>query len=46
MKNNVYNSPEILIINASASDVITASDPTLGTESPTVTETGGFWETL
>ena len=45
MKNN-YNSPEIELLFVEAVDVITASDPTLGTEMTPVESGSGSWETL
>ena len=45
MKNN-YNSPEIELLFVEAADVITTSDPTLGTETPPTEAGGGSWEVL
>ena len=41
-----YKNPEIEIINVSDSEVITASDPTLGTETTPVESGSGSWETI
>ena len=46
MKNKLYNSPEISVINLESADVITTSDPTLGTETPIIPESGGYFESL
>ena len=45
MKNN-YNSPEIELLAVEATDVITASDPVIGTETTPVDTGSGSWETL
>ena len=45
MKNN-YNSPELELLPVEAADVITTSDPTLGTETTPVDSGSGSWETL
>ena len=46
MKNKIYNSPEISVLDVELNDVITTSDPTLGTESPIIGEEGGTFEVL
>ena len=46
MKNKIYNSPEISLLNLEMADVITTSDPTIGTETPILPESGGTFEVL
>ena len=41
-----YNSPDIELLPVEAMDVITASDPTLGTETTPVESGFGSWETI
>ena len=46
MKNKIYNSPEITVEVMDNTDIITTSDPTLGTTTSTVESGAGSWEVL
>lgn len=47
MKTNNYISPEFEVLSIEDKDIITTSDPTLGTKTTVVEDTtGGSWEVL
>ena len=46
MKNKIYNSPEISVIDFDTKDIITTSDIEAGLETPPTETGGGTWETI
>ena len=46
MRNKVYNSPEISVLEIENADVVTTSDIQAGVETTPVPDNGGSWETL
>ena len=46
MRNKVYNSPKISVLEIENADVITTSDIQAGVETTPVPDNGGSWETL
>ena len=46
MKNEKYNSPEVSVLKADDTDIVTTSDIEMGVETVPLPEQGGTWEVL